>query len=56
MELFIFMIWTVSYTHLNSNSEDRIRLSKEVVVQLIKRYHVDIIAIGNGTASRERCV
>lgn len=44
---------TVIKPFLNSNSEDRIRLSKEVVVQLIKRYHVDIIAIGNGTASRE---
>lgn len=38
---------------LNGNTEERIRLSKEVVVQLIKRYNVDIIAIGNGTASRE---
>ena len=44
---------TVIKPFLNNNSEDRIRLSKEVVVQLIKRYHVDIIAIGNGTASRE---
>lgn len=44
---------TVIKPFLNSNSEDRIRLSKEVVVQLIKRYHIDIIAIGNGTASRE---
>ncbi len=44
---------TVIKPFLNSNSDDRIRLSKEVVVQLIKRYHVDIIAIGNGTASRE---
>lgn len=44
---------TVIKPFLNSNGEDRIRLSKEVVVQLIKRYHVDIIAIGNGTASRE---
>ena len=44
---------TVIKPFLNSNSEDRIRLSKEVVVQVIKRYHVDIIAIGNGTASRE---
>lgn len=38
---------------LNNNSDERVRLSKEVVVQLIKKYHVDIIAIGNGTASRE---
>ena len=44
---------TVIKPFLNSNSEDRIRLSMEVVVQLIQRYHVDIIAIGNGTASRE---
>lgn len=44
---------TVIKPFLNGNSEDRIRLSKEVVVQLIKRYNVDIIAIGNGTASRE---
>ena len=44
---------TVIKPFLNNNSEDRIRLSMEVVVQLIKRYHIDIIAIGNGTASRE---
>ena len=44
---------TVIKPFLNNNSEDRIRLSMEVVVQLIKRYHVDIIAIGNGTATRE---
>ena len=44
---------TVIKPFLNNNSEDRIRLSMEVVVGLIKRYHVDIIAIGNGTASRE---
>lgn len=44
---------TVIKPFLNGNTEDRVRLSKEVVVQLIKRYCVDIIAIGNGTASRE---
>ena len=44
---------TVIKPFLNNNSEDRIRLSMEVVVGLINRYHVDIIAIGNGTASRE---
>ena len=38
---------------LNGDTENRIKLSKEVVVQLIKRHNVDIIAIGNGTASRE---
>ena len=44
---------TVIKPFLNGNTDERIRLSKEVVVQLIKRHNVDIIAIGNGTASRE---
>ena len=44
---------TVIKPFLNNNSEERFHLSKEVVVQLIKRYNVSIIAIGNGTASRE---
>ena len=44
---------TIIKPFLNSNSEQRIQQSKEAVVQLIHRYHVDIIAIGNGTASRE---
>ena len=44
---------TVIKPFLNGNTEERVRLSKEVVVQLIKRYNVSIIAIGNGTALRE---
>ncbi len=44
---------TVIKPFLNGNTDERIRLSKEVVVQLIKKHSVDIIAIGNGTASRE---
>ena len=44
---------TVIKPFLNNNTEERVRLSKEVVVQLIKRYNVSIIAIGNGIASRE---
>lgn len=44
---------TVIKPFLNGNTEERIRLSMEVVVQLIKKYNVSIIAIGNGTASRE---
>ena len=44
---------TVIKPFLNGNEEERIRLSKEVVLQLIKKYNVDVIAIGNGTASRE---
>lgn len=44
---------TVIKPFLNGNTEERMKLSKEVVVQLIKKYNVSIIAIGNGTASRE---
>ena len=44
---------TVIKPFLKGDSEERIRLSMEVVVQLIKKYNVDIISIGNGTASRE---
>ena len=35
------------------DAEKRIPVSQRTVVQLIKKHHVDIIAIGNGTASRE---
>lgn len=38
---------------LNSNQEQNIKQSKEIVVNLIKKYNIDIISIGNGTASRE---
>ncbi len=38
---------------LNNISENAIKKCKEEVVNLIKKYSVDIIAIGNGTASRE---
>ena len=38
---------------LNNISDDALRKCKEDVVKLIKKYKVDIIAIGNGTASRE---
>ena len=44
---------TVIKPFLKGDSEERIRFSMEVVVQLIKKYNVDIISIGNGTASRE---
>ena len=44
---------TVIKPFLKGDSEERVRLSMEVVVQLIKKYNVDIISIGNGTASRE---
>ena len=38
---------------LKGQEEKNIKMSKEIVSQLIKKYNVDIIAIGNGTASRE---
>ena len=44
---------TVVKPFLKGNEEKNIKMSKEIVSQLIKKYHVDIIAIGNGTASRE---
>ena len=44
---------TVIKPFLNGNSEERIKKDKEVVKNLIEKYHVDIISIGNGTASRE---
>ena len=38
---------------LKGQEEKNIKVTKEVISQLIKKYNVDIIAIGNGTASRE---
>ena len=38
---------------LKGNDEKRINESKKEVLNLIKKYNIDIIAIGNGTASRE---
>ena len=44
---------TVIKPFLKGQESKNIPISKEVVSQLIKKYDVDIIAIGNGTASRE---
>ncbi len=33
--------------------QNQVEKSKEILVSLIDKYHVDIIALGNGTASRE---
>ncbi len=48
-----YLASTVIKPFLKGDEEKRIKLSKEIVVELIKKYNVDIIAIGNGTASRE---
>ena len=44
---------TVIKPFLNNANEQIIKRCMEEVVLLIRKYHVDIIAIGNGTASRE---
>lgn len=45
---------TVIKPFLNGSNQDKyIKQSKEIVKNLIEKYHVDIISIGNGTASRE---
>ena len=44
---------TVIKPFLNGNSSERIKACQDEVVKLIKKYNVSIIAIGNGTASRE---
>ncbi len=36
-----------------TNMEDKIQEAKKILSQYIKKYYVEIIAIGNGTASRE---
>ena len=38
---------------LNGNQEKNIQQGKEIVKNLIEKYNIDIISIGNGTASRE---
>ncbi len=44
---------TVIKPFLNNNQEKYIEQSKIIVKNLIEKYKVDIISIGNGTASRE---
>ena len=44
---------TVIKPFLNNIKEDSLKKCKEEIVKLIRKYNVDIISIGNGTASRE---
>jgi uncharacterized protein len=44
---------TVIKPFLKGISNDSLKNCKEKIVALVKKYNVDIIAIGNGTASRE---
>ena len=48
-----YLTSTVIKPFMNSNKEEAISKSKKTVLDLIQKYQVDIIAIGNGTASRE---
>lgn len=44
---------TIIYPHPPQNKTEQAEL---VLVDLISKYHIDIIAIGNGTAANESCV
>ena len=44
---------TVIKPFLNNVSDEQLKKCKEEIVRLINKYNVDIIPIGNGTASRE---
>ena len=44
---------TVIKPFIKNIDSSRLKACKEEIVKLIKKYNVDIIAIGNGTASRE---
>ncbi|MCI5552223.1 MAG: RNA-binding transcriptional accessory protein [Tenericutes bacterium] len=48
-----YLTSTVIKPFMTSNKEEAISKSKKTVLDLIQKYQVDIIAIGNGTASRE---
>ena len=44
---------TVVKPFIKGHEEENIKRTKEIVAGLIRKYNVDIISIGNGTASRE---
>lgn len=44
---------TVIKPFLKNVNSEMLKKCKEEIVKLIQKYHVDVIAIGNGTASRE---
>ena len=48
-----YLTSTVIKPFLNNATDATTKKCKEEVVDLIRKYHIDIIAIGNGTASRE---
>ena len=48
-----YLYSTVIKPFINNIKESELKKCKDVIVDLIKKYNVDIISIGNGTASRE---
>lgn len=48
-----YLASTVIKPFLNNSNDISIKKCKDEIVDLIKKYNVDIISIGNGTASRE---
>ena len=43
----------IGVSYITANSEEQIERSKAELVTLFKKHHIDYIALGNGTASRE---
>ena len=48
-----YLTSTVIKPFMNNISEEKLKNEKNIVAVLIKKYNIDLIAIGNGTASRE---
>ena len=43
----------IGVSHITANSKEEIERSKQALLRIFKNYHIDYIALGNGTASRE---
>ena len=43
----------IGVSYITANSKEQIENSKAELLNLFKKYHIDYIALGNGTASRE---
>lgn len=48
-----YLCSTVIKPFINNIKEEELKKCKDIIIDLIKKYNVDIISIGNGTASRE---
>lgn len=43
----------IGVSHITANSKEEIERSKQALLRIFKNYHIDYIALGNGTAGRE---